>query len=187
MQDTELIEACAHNDRAAQKAFYDRYSATVMGMCTRYSGGEKEAGGMATYVFQKLFENISTCPVDGTMERWLEQKVIWNAINYLHQDKHKYFIAKTTLYVENKPVYTMNIEDAVLPDDVGKRLYLNALQALTPSYRILYNLTYIDEVPHAEIIKNLAIAEETYKTELSEAKYQYKKLLTMRLNEQRVQ
>jgi len=184
MQDIELIEGCAHNNRDSQKAFYDRYCSVVMGMCVRYSGSEKEAEGMALYVFGKLFDEISKCPLDGDIKKWIEEKVIWNAIQYLHKDKHRYFIAKTTLYAENKPVYTKNISDVTLPDDVSKKLYLSSLQALTPSYRILYNLTYIDDIAPAQIIDNLQIAEETYKTELDEARYQFKKHLTIRLNEQ---
>lgn len=184
VQDKELIEACAHYDRDAQKAFYNRYSGSVMGICIRYAGSDKEAEGMAVHVFRKIFETIKNCPLDDTASRWIEDTVIWNAIKYLHQDKQKYYVAKTTRYVENKPVYTKSVEDVVLPDDIGKRIYLSALQGLTPSYRILYNLTFIDELPREEIIKKLEVGEETYKKELDEAKYQYRKFLTISVNEQ---
>lgn len=186
MQEAEIIEACVHNDRDAQKAFYDLYNSTVMGMCVRYSGNDKEAEGMAVYVFKKLLENIKTCPLDGSAQKWIEDTIIWDAIHFLHQDKQKYFIAKTTRYVENKPVYNKNIDEITLPDDVGAKLYLSSLQGLTPSYRILYNLTFIDEVPREVIIKRLEIGEETYKKELDEAKYQFRKLLTISVNEQSV-
>jgi DNA-directed RNA polymerase specialized sigma24 family protein len=186
-QEMELIEACAHNDREAQKAFFDRYGSSVMGICVRYSGGEKDAEGMALHVFKKLLENIKSCPLDSSVQKWIEDTVIWNAVKYLHQDKQKYFIAKTTRYVENKPVYTKDIDEVTLQDDVGKRIYLSSLQGLTPSYRILYNLTFIDEVPREEIIKRLEIGEETYRKELDEAKYQFRKLLTISVNEQNIQ
>ena len=73
-----------------------------------------------------------------------------------------------------------------LSADACKEVYLAALQALTPSYRILYNLTYIDEVPHDDIVKKLQIAPETYKAELEEARYQFKKQLKTRIYEQRL-
>lgn len=184
MQDMELIEACAHQDRDAQRAFYDRYKESVMGMCLRYAGNDKNAEDMAVYVFRQIFNNIKSCPLDGSAQKWIDDTVIWNAINYLHQDKQKYYVAKTTRYVENKPNYSKSIEDVTLPEDIGKRVYLNSLQGLTPSYRILYNLTFIDEIPREEIIKKLEIGEETYKKELDEAKYQLKKLLTISVNEQ---
>lgn len=187
MQDAELIEGCTHNDRTSQKTFYERYCHMVMGMCARYSGCEKEAGEMLLYVFGRLFDDLVNYPGEGDMEKWLEDKVIWNAIQYLHKDKHKYFIAKTTVYDENKPACSKDIADVSLSDEIGKKLYLKALQELTPSYRILYNLTYIDEVPPDDIIKKLQIASETYKMEVNEARYQFKKLLTIRLNEQNLQ
>ncbi len=184
MQDIELIEGCAHNNRESQKEFYNRYCPMAMGVCTRYSANEKEAESMALFVFGKLFKEIDHCPLDGDIIKWIEERMIWNAVQYLHQDKHKYFIAKTTLYVENKPSYSKDIESAMLSDEVSRKLYLSSLQALTPSYRILYNLSFIDDIPSSEIIKNLQIAEETYRTELDEARYQFKKFLTIRLNEQ---
>ena len=187
MPEVELIEACAHNDLDSQKVFYDRYGRVVMGICMRYAGCEKEAGAMTQYVFRKIFEDINRCSLKEDIGQWIEQKVIWSAIQYLHCDKHKYFIAKTTVYVENKPVYSKAIDEVNLPDEMNRQLYLAALQELTPSYRILYNLTYIDEVMTEEIIKNLQIAEETYNVEIDEAKYQFKKLLTKRLNEQNLQ
>lgn len=187
MQDAELIEGCTHNDRTSQKTFYECYCHSVMGVCSRYSGCEKEAGAMLLYVFGKLFEDMRNYPVKGDVDKWLEDRVIWNAIQYLHRDKHKYFIAKTTVYAENKPSYSRDIEEISLSDEIGKKLYLKALQELTPSYRILYNLTYIDEVPPEDIIGKLQIAEETYKMELDEARYQFKKHLTIRLNEQDLQ
>ncbi len=184
VQDIELIEACAHYNKDAQKAFYDRYGADVMGICVRYAGSDRDAEGMAVHVFKKIFETIKSCPLNDSVAKWIEDTVIWNAIKYLHQDKQKYYVAKTTRYVENKPTYTKSIDEVALSDDIAKGIYLSSLQGLTPSYRILYNLTFIDEVPREEIIKKLEIGEETYKKELDEAKYQYKKLLTIRVNEQ---
>lgn len=187
MLDAELIEGCTHNDRTSQKTFYERYCQSVMGICARYSGCEKEAGTMLLYVFGRLFEDICNCPVGTDIDKWLEERVIWNAIQYLHRDKHKYFIAKTTIYDENKPFNSKDVQEVQLSDEIGKKLYLKALQELTPSYRILYNLTYIDEVPPNDIINKLQIAEETYKMEVDEARYQFKKHLTIRLNEQNLQ
>jgi RNA polymerase sigma-70 factor (ECF subfamily) len=185
MQDIELIEGCAYNDKASQKTFYDRYANFLMGLCVRYASGEKDIIPMSLYVFKQLFNEMKAYPKDSDLQQWLTERIIWNAIQYLHKDKHKYFIAKTTLYVENKPAYEEITEEA-LSADACKETYLAALQALTPSYRILYNLTYIDEVPHDDIVKKLQIAPETYKAELEEARYQFKKQLKTRIYEQRL-
>lgn len=185
MQNVELIEGCAHYDRASQKAFYDRFSGAIMGACLRYAASDKDAGPMSVFVLKTLLEDIHDIPKDTDLEQWINEKVIWSAIQFLHKDKHKFFIAKTTLYEENKPVFE-EVDEASLSPEVCRQAYLGALQALTPSYRILYNLTYIDEVPQDSIIKKLEIAAETYKAELDEARYQFKKQLNKRLHEQRL-
>ena len=185
MQDIELIEGCAHNDKAAQKAFYDRYANFLTGLCSRYCSGERDIVPMSLFVFKQLFSEMNSYPKDHDLQQWLTERIIWNAIQYLHKDKQKYFIAKTTLYAENKPAYEDITEDALV-SEACKEVYLAALQSLTPSYRILFNLTYIDEVPHDDILKKLQIAPETYKAELEEARFQFKKQLKTRIYEQRL-
>jgi DNA-directed RNA polymerase specialized sigma24 family protein len=184
MNPNELIQGCLHHDTSAQRNFYEQYSSQVMGICMRYAAGAKDTEAMALYVFKHLFEELSKCPADMEITKWVEDRTIWNAVKYLHQDKHRYFIAKTTRYMENKKSVEGQVDETVLSTEDSKKTYLAALQALTPSYRILYNLTYIDEVAAPEIIKNLEIAEETYKAELGEAKFQFKQYLNTYLHEQ---
>jgi DNA-directed RNA polymerase specialized sigma24 family protein len=185
MQNIELIEGCAHNDKTAQKAFFDSFSNIVMGTSMRYSSAEKDAVPMSIFIFKSLFAEIRDIPKDTELSQWIAERSIWNAIKYLHQDKHKFFIAKTTLYEENKPVFE-EVNEAELPQEACRAAYLAALQSLTPSYRILYNLTYIDSIPSDNIIARLEIAPETYKAELDEARYQFKKQLNKRLHEQKL-
>lgn len=186
MNPTELIQACLHHDNIAQRNLYEQYSPRVMGICMRYAAGAKDTESMALYVMKQLFEELGTCPADMDMKKWVEERTIWNAIEYLHQDKHRYFIAKTTRYMENKKTIEGEVDETTLSTEDSKKTYLAALQSLTPSYRILYNLTYIDEVAPPVIVKNLQIAEETYKAELGEAKFQFKQYLNTYLHEQGV-
>lgn len=182
--ESKLIEGCQRGDRGSQKAFYTRYSPLVLGMCYRYSAGEKDALPMCVFVFKELFREMKHLPKDQELMKWAASRVIWNAIRYLHQDKHTFFIAKTTRYEENKPVYE-EINESALTTEARRDIYLSALQALTPSYRILYNLTYIDELPSKEILAGLQMAEETYRAELEQARFQFKKQLNVSNHEYR--
>jgi DNA-directed RNA polymerase specialized sigma24 family protein len=183
MNTPELIEGCLHNDVTTQKYFYTNYSPRVMGICMRYASGAKDTEIMAQYVFKKLFEELVKCPKDTEMNQWVDERAIWNAIAYLHQDKQRYFIAKTTRYMENKNNTGEAIDEATLNTEDSRKIYLAALHALTPSYRILYNLTYVDEVIPEKIIQNLEIARETYKAELEQARFQFKQYLNTYLHE----
>ena len=183
MNTSQLIEGCLHNDTTAQRDFYANYSARVMGVCMRYASGAKDTEAMAGYVFKKLFEEIAKCHADTNMDQWVTDRSIWNAIAYLHQDKHRYFIAKTTRYMENKNNDGEVVDEATLNTEDSRKIYLAALHALTPSYRILYNLTYVDEMAPDKIIENLEIARETYKAELEQARFQFKQYLNTYLHE----
>jgi len=184
MNPRELIQSCLHNDSVAQRDFYEQFAAQVMGICTRYGAGAKDTEAMALYVFKNLFSEMAKCPADIEVSKWVEERTIWNAIEYLHQDKQRYFIAKTTRYMENKAKVEGEVDERTLSTEESRKTYLAALQALTPSYRILYNLTYIDGIPANTIIDNLQIAKETYKAELGEAKFQFKQYLNTYLYEQ---
>jgi DNA-directed RNA polymerase specialized sigma24 family protein len=149
----------------------------------RYASGAKDTEVMAGYVFKRIFEELLKYPLDADMDKWVEERAIWNAVAYLHQDKHRYFIAKTTRYMENKNATGQPVDEAVLSAEDSRKIYLAALHALTPSYRILYNLTYVDDVAPDKIIENLEIARETYKVELEQARFQFKQYLNTYLYE----
>jgi|GEM_PF-1486185 RNA polymerase sigma factor (sigma-70 family) len=183
MDTSQLIEACLHNDTDAQRNFYENYSPRIMGICMRYAAGGKDTESMVTYVFKKLYIELLTCPKDVDISKWVEDRAVWNAIAYLHEDKHRYFIAKTTRYMENKTQTGEVSDEASLSTEESRKIYLAALHALTPSYRILYNLTYVDEITPDTIIQNLEIARETYKAELEQARFQFKQYLNTYLHE----
>ena len=149
----------------------------------RYAAGGKDSEAMALYVFKKLYEDIAKCPKETDIEQWVSDRAIWNAIAYLHQDKHRFFIAKTTRYMENKENKSEAVNEADLSAEDSRKIYLAALHALTPSYRILFNLTYVDEVKADDIIQNLEIARETYKVELEQARFQFKQYLNTYLQQ----
>jgi RNA polymerase sigma factor (sigma-70 family) len=183
MSTRELIEGCLHNDTTAQRNFYVNYAPRIMGICMRYASGMKDTELMAAYVFKNLFKELVKCPNDIEMDQWIDERAIWNAIAYLHQDKQRYFIAKTTRYMENKNSSGEPVDEAVLDTEESRKIYLAALHALTPSYRILYNLTYVDGMTPDKIIENLEIARETYKAELEQARFQFKQHLNTYLHE----
>lgn len=174
--ENKLIEGSVRGDNGSQKAFYSRFSPMILGLCYRYSSGEKDALSMCVFVFRELFREIKHIPKDCELQKWVANRAIWGAVKYLHQDKHTFFIAKTTRYEENKPVYG-EIDENSLTAESRRQIYLAALQSLTPSYRILYNLTYIDEIPYNDLLNELQMAAETYKAELEQAKFQFKKQL----------
>lgn len=176
--ESKLIEGAARGDNSSQKAFYARFSSLIMGLCCRYSSGKKDALSMCVFVFRELFKELKSIQKDSELIKWIRYRTIWNAVKYLHQDRHTFFIAKTTKYEENKTVYG-NADESQLSAEMRKEIYLTALQSLTPSYRILFNLTYIDEIPTKDILSGLQMAAETYKAELEQARFQFK----LKLNE----
>ncbi len=176
--ENKLIEGSVRGDTGSQKAFYAQFASKILGLCCRYSSSEKDSLSMCVFVFRELFKEMKHIPKDYELQKWVTNRTIWGAIKYLHQDKHTFFIAKTTRYEENKPSYP-EIDESALTIESRRAIYLAALQSLTPSYRILYNLTYIDEIPQKEILNELQMAAETYKAELEQARYQFKKQLNV--------
>jgi len=146
------------------------------------------AGSGASLEWAPKFAEVGTTVIDNSSAWRMDKakKLVVPEVNahvLTIDDKQRYFIAKTTRYMENKAQTGEVNDEASLSTEDSRKIYLAALHALTPSYRILYNLTYVDEVTPDTIIQNLEIARETYKAELEQARFQFKQYLNTYLHE----
>ena len=81
-----------------------------------------------------------------------------------------------------------NLEDFVLVDDEMEEeepeftpnQIIQAMQNLSPAYRMIFNLYVFENLTHREIAEQLKISEGTSKSNLAKAKKNMKKILKKR-------
>jgi RNA polymerase sigma factor (sigma-70 family) len=85
----ELIEGCLNENRAIQKALYDRYCRKMMVVCQRYSKSTQEAEDILQEGFIKVFANINSFRGDSRLDTWITRIMINTALNAQRQKLYR--------------------------------------------------------------------------------------------------
>jgi len=162
ISESELIEGCRKNDRASQKALYERYCRKMMVVCLRYSRGTQEAEDVLQEAFVKIFQGLKDFRGDSKLETWMTRIVI-----------------NTSLNAHRRKLYLMpmvDVEDADLKEEsislsgVHHQQLIEMIQALPQGCQVVFNLFAIEGYSHKEIGEMLGISEGTSKSQFSRAR-----------------
>lgn len=169
LNEKALIEACKRQDRKAEKALFDRYSPTMLGVCRRYVRTKEDAEDVLLEAFFKVFSNIHQFKGEGSFEGWLRRIVINESLMFLRK-KHNFHIRVELTQVDIK-TSTTAVEKLAAQD------ILHLLNQLPTGYRTIFNLYVIEGYKHREIAELLNISINTSKSQLILAKKRLRGLL----------
>jgi RNA polymerase sigma-70 factor (ECF subfamily) len=168
--ETELVAACANNERRAQEALYRCFFPTMFQMCRRYAKDEDTALEMTNNGFLRVFKKIHTYVAKGSLEGWIRRLVYHSIADYYRENaKYLHFLVldeydHNTTSQQIQPCYESDI--------------LTAVQTLPPVSREVFRLYAIEGYAHAEIATLLNMSEGTSKWHLSTARQRLRELLT---------
>ncbi len=167
-----LIEECAKENGAAQKALYDRYCRKMMVVCQRYAKSTQEAEDALQEGFIKVFANIKSFRGEARLGTWMTRIMINTALNAQRQK----------MYL----LPMIDVEEVDLREDENVSLagfhldeLLALIQSLPDGCRLVFNLFAIEGYGHKEISAMLSISEGTSKSQYNRAK----SLLKIKLNQ----
>lgn len=165
-----LIRDCLQNNESAQKAFYERFSARMLGVCYRYVGTREDAEDVLQEGFIKVFTRLGQFRFSGSLEGWIRKIMVNTAINHLK--KNHYF--QKELEMENAVELS-----AASGADQGVQLkeVTEIIGSLPPGYRSILNLYAVEGYSHKEIGELLGIAESTSRSQYARAKALLSKLI----------
>jgi len=171
-----LISGCQKNDRKAQQTMHKLYYGSFMAICLRYTRNEDQAADILQNSFIKIFKNIKKYEGQGSFEGWMKRIVVNTAIDYHRKKKNDFLLLPEDQELEQFEQIDETDDDEseypYSPADV-----INAIQKLTPAYRMVFNLYVIEHYQHKEIAEKLGISIGTSKSNLLKAKLKLKKLL----------
>lgn len=170
MTEQELIERCKRNDRLAQKALYERFSAKMFGLCKRYVKSAENAEEVLIEGFCKVFQKMDSYSGMGSFEGWIRRIMINEALM---------FIRKNYRFQEHSDVTELPIDsgDISVEDKLAATEIMQLLDQLPIGYRTVFNLYVIEGYKHREIADELGISVNTSKSQLILAKQRLRELI----------
>lgn len=160
----EIIKGCLKRKRRAQKALFEKYHASLMGICMRYAKSKSEAEDILLMGFARIFKKMETYSGNGSFEGWMKKIVVHIAIDNFRKNSKHYFH-------ENIDDASVDLEYAdYIPDNLTRKEILKTIQELPNGYRMVFNLFAIEGYSHQEIADMVGISESTSKTQYLKAR-----------------
>ena len=133
-------------------------------VCLRYSKNLEEAEEILQDGFIRVFKFISQFKSEGSFEGWLRKIMVNCALQKLRNQ-----INLRPLISLNAEMHDEAYEDAIIETISGKEM-MQLVQALSPAYRLVFNLYHFEGYKHREIAELMSIEEGTSKSNLAQAK-----------------
>lgn len=136
----------------------------------RYSKTHEEAVEILNDGFFKIFTRLDQHYQGMSFKGWLRKVMINAAIDYYRKNE-KHYHALDISYLRHRS------SGKSILDDLSEQEIIKAIQALPPSYRIVFNLYVIEGFNHEEIAQRLGISSGTSKSNLAVAREKLRKIL----------
>ena len=169
---SEILEACAKNDRRAQKQLYEHTYRALMGVCMRYYSHEEDARFAFNNGFLKIINGLAAINLEEINYAAWSKRVMVNVLidEYRKNKNHQTFIfAKDT--DRELELYATNSSNAG-EESMNYQAIMQLLTTIPPISAHVFTLYVIDGYNHKEIGDLLEITEGTSKWHLSTARKQ---------------
>ncbi len=167
-----IINKCVKQDRQAQNELHREFYSYGLSICSRYVNDPLEARSILNQSFYKVFKNIQKYDAKLDFKPWFKTIVVNSALDYLRSNK------RVSQYdtIDEK---VNNTIDPTAISDLSYEDMLNVVNKLPTAYRTVFLLYVIDGYKHHEIAEKLGITESTSKSNLSRAKANLRKMITL--------
>ncbi len=166
----DFINACARNERWAQKKLYEDYYGSMMGLCLRYATTDEDAMDILHEGFIKVFRHISKYQAGTSLSAWIRRIMVNTSIDYYRKENRR-----RTEHIDK--AFAVSTADVDAVSKCGETEILKAIQQLTFSYRSVFNLYVLEGFSHREISDQLGITESTSRSNLVKARIKLKEIL----------
>jgi RNA polymerase sigma factor (sigma-70 family) len=164
MTEQAIIAGCLHNEPAAQRELYNRYSPKMLSVCYRFAQSREDAEDMLQEGFIKVFTQIHTFQNKGAFEGWIRRIVVHTCINFLK--KYKKFNENVDLAYAT----TVHVKEETIPSIMQARQIIECIRLLPVGYRTVLNLYALEGYSHKEIGDMLDREESTSRSQYTRSK-----------------
>lgn len=172
-----VIEGCVSGDRVSQKKIYELYYGKMMGVCMRYTKDTDRAQDILQDALIKVFANIGKYDFKGSFEGWVRRIVVNTAIDFFRRSKKDFMLLGENQSIEEYSEELDDEDDSEDKYDFEPQEIMDAMQKLSPAYRVIFNMYVFENLTHKEIAEKLEISVGTSKSNFSKAKKNIQRLL----------
>jgi len=182
----DVVRRAQQGNADAFEKIYRLHSRRVYALCLRMAGNPNEAEDLTQDVFLQLFRKIDTFRGESAFSTWL----------------HRISVNIVLMRFRRKPLAETSLDSITNPEDESARgpkdfggpdLRLNgvidgivlqaAINELSPGYRAMFILHYIQGYKHREIAEMFGCSAGNSKSQAHKARMQLRELLRKRLSE----
>ncbi|MEO9662181.1 RNA polymerase sigma factor [Maribacter dokdonensis] len=171
MFQSNVVEKCKANDRAAQLQLYRKYCDGMFVVANRFVKNADDAEDVLQESFIKAFQKIHQYKGEVTFGAWLKRIVVNKSIDFLKSKKDKVSIDEQDMQIVADDD-NWNVSAVISIDEV--RLAIDQLQE---KYKYVVLMFLVEGYDHQEIAEVLNISSSACRTRLSRGKNQLKELL----------
>ncbi len=175
-EDLELVDKAKAGDQASFEKLMSRYRDSIFFMVLKMVHNRDDADDLTMEAFAKAFNNIANYSADFAFSTWLFKIATNNTIDYIRKKRLQTTSIDQTVTNEDgesTPIsvkdHNANPEEKMVKDQRAAKIRA-AIEKLSPKYRTLIELRYLDELAYEEIAVKLDIPLGTVKAQLFRAK-----------------
>lgn len=161
----DLIAQCKLGEPAAYTALYNQHAAAVYNTILRLIGHTGEAEDVLQETFVAAFKGIGDFKNTGGFAAWVKRIAINKSVDQIRKRKMKFVEFEPGLITEEEDDITDEAEFEFTVEAVTE-----AIEALPESYRAVFNLFAVENIPQAEIARLLGLEHTTVRTQYHRAK-----------------
>ncbi len=177
----EILDAFKRKKKWAGKELYSSHVMSMRAACSRYLNHPADVEDVLQEGFIKVLLNINKFQYreEGSLKRWIKTIMINTCITFLKK-KNKHCLGDKMDDVKQEENNPLNMTDTEVEDmsayelvnyaDFSRDEMLDALHAVPPPFRAVFNLCVIEEYKHHEAAKLLGLQENTCRTRLARAR-----------------
>ncbi len=175
-EDLELVAKAKVGDQVAFGKLMTRYRDSIFFMVLKMVHNRDDAEDLTLEAFGKAFNNISNYSADFAFSTWLFKIATNNSIDFIRKKRLQTTSldhTTTTDDGETTPIavrdHSANPEESMVKEQRAAKIRA-AIEKLSPKYRSLIELRYLDELSYEEIAEKLDLPLGTVKAQLFRAK-----------------
>lgn len=175
-EDLELVAQAKNGSEAAFNKLMVRYRDSIFFMVLKMVHNRDDAEDLTLEAFGKAFNSIANYSADFAFSTWLFKIATNNSIDFIRKKKLQTTSLDQKTTTEDGEVTpiavkdnTANPEESFMKEQRAAKIRA-AIEQLSPKYRALIELRYLDELAYEEIAEKLDIPLGTVKAQLFRAK-----------------
>ncbi|HLO54613.1 MAG TPA: RNA polymerase sigma factor [Saprospiraceae bacterium] len=166
----EIIEKVRAHDRPAQSRLYELYKNSIYTLAKRIVKDDQLAEQVLQDAFIEVFKSIHAFRNESTLYSWMRVIAVRKSLKVLKS-------LESEILTWRDEIPDTLTHDAIDPPNVDAERLENAFVQLSPGFRTVLTLYYIEDMSHKEISEFLNIAIGTSKSQLHHAKTKLKEIL----------